>query len=134
MLFFFLGGAQGRVPKFLLTPARGCGPIPLRSLFAWHETMESVDLLHTVWIGVARDAIGSFLMDLAEHSPCTQDLASWDERLLWVSNDARSWLKRRKLASSLVDEWCSLTSFTHTVFGMARCGVPPVLRLDKARS
>jgi hypothetical protein len=48
--------------------------------FSWYGIM--ADLLHTVWLGIARDAIGSFLMDLIEFDQIHYgELGTYDDRL-----------------------------------------------------
>lgn len=75
--------------------------------------MECVDILHCVWIGVAQDATGSLLMDLAEHCP---DFAceTWDESLQLVTLDAREWCRRHKFPPSTVDDFSSFVGFGST--------------------
>lgn len=65
--------------------------------------MEGPDLLHMVWTGTARDAIGSLIMEMAEFAPLSQH-ETWDERLQAVAVDAREWCRRHKLAPSLIDD------------------------------
>ncbi|CAJ1430989.1 unnamed protein product [Effrenium voratum] len=70
--------------------------------------MECADLLHCLWLGTGRDAIGSFLLELAEHCPTCARLPTWDDRLHSLTLDAREWAREHSLPPSVVDEWSLL--------------------------
>ena len=77
--------------------------------------MEMPDILRSLWIGAARDAIGAFMLDLCEHDLAYQDYETWDERLQALTLDARDWCRGHKFAPSLVDDFSSLSiSFVKT--------------------
>ncbi|CAK9057732.1 unnamed protein product, partial [Durusdinium trenchii] len=83
-----------------------CGQnIPLRRLCGWDQSMEVPDLLHTVWTGVAKDAVGSLMMDLAEFGPAFIQFETWDERLQAVTLSARDWCRQHRLTPSLIDDF-----------------------------
>ena len=102
--WFLLGVFQTRISK-----KKGCGSIPLRQLFGWNADMELPDLLHSLWIGCARDAIGSLLMDMAEFIGSFQHHDTWDERLQALTLDARQWCRQHKFPPSLVDDFSFLS-------------------------
>lgn len=63
--------------------------------------MEWADILHVLWIGVARDVSGSVLMEVCERSA---DLgASWDVRLLALHARACGWCKENKIRPSTLE-------------------------------
>ena len=69
--------------------------------------MEVPDLLHTVWLGVAKDAIGSLLLDICEFGANFQSFDTWDEHLQAVTISAREWCRQRQLAPSMIDDFSS---------------------------
>ncbi|CAJ1351421.1 unnamed protein product [Effrenium voratum] len=75
------------------------------NLSGWRPSMECADLLHCLWLGTGRDAIGSFLLELAEHCPTCARLPTWDDRLHSLTLDAREWAREHSLPPSVVDEW-----------------------------
>ena len=80
--------------------------------------MEVPDILHTVWIGVAKDAVGSLLMDFCDFGQSLQFFGTWDERLQAVTISAREWCRKRHLAPSVPSQ--ALT-FEHTIAPAAVC-------------
>lgn len=74
--------------------------------------MEVPDLLHTVWTGVAKDAVGSLMMDLAEFGPAFIQFETWDERLQAVTLSARDWCRQHRLTPSLIDDFSSFPRIT----------------------
>ena len=86
--------------------------------------MEVPDILHSVWIGAARDAIGSLMMDLAEFSPDLQ-FETWDERLQALTLDAREWCRQHKFAPSLVEDFSSSSSCLNFLFCISILQKPP---------
>ena len=80
------------------------GSIALRQVRGWHPASEWSDLLHTFYLGIARDAVTSLIMDLAEHfGPCRQ-YSTWDEKLQVVLEDFQEWAVRNGIRASTVDE------------------------------
>ena len=70
-----------------------------------HRRWECPDLLHSLWLGIGRDASGSLICDLAEFAPWVAHLETWDDRLQWLAVDAREWCRRNKLSPSSIDDW-----------------------------
>ena len=68
----------------------------------WNPSTETADLLHALWLGVGRDAIGSLLMDFAEHMG--QHMETWNERLALVLADFQGWCVSRGARPSTIDE------------------------------
>ena len=79
------------------------GSIALLGLPGFCPTMVWPDLLHTVWLGTGRDAVGSLLMELAEFDPRLQEHHTWDERLRAILEWFRVWCAANHVESSLDD-------------------------------
>ena len=71
--------------------------------------MEASDTLHNVWIGCAKDAAGSLLMDVAEFHEKFSAAESWDEALAMVCSELHQYCKDCRLDASAVDK-LSLTT------------------------
>ncbi|CAE7238466.1 unnamed protein product, partial [Symbiodinium necroappetens] len=76
----------------------------LRKLSGWNCDMECADLLHTVWVGCAKDLVGSVLLDVVQYDPRLANSDSWDSGLAALLSLFHSWCETRKLDKSLVEE------------------------------
>ena len=81
-----------------------CQHSRLRKLSGWNCDMECADLLHTVWIGCAKDLVGSVLLDVVQYDPRLASAESWDAGLAALLSLFHSWCETRKLDKSLVEE------------------------------
>lgn len=79
----------------------------LKSLVGWSPHSEFADILHVVWCGVARDATGSLLMDLAEHAVPNVG-TSWDEKLAYLHSQCVKWCRDHRIRPSTVEEFSYL--------------------------
>ena len=80
----------------------------LWSLAGWHSSMEYDDILHTVWLGTGRDAVGSLLLEAVEHHESFLEVGDhWNERLEKIVM-ARSWCRQRHLGPSSLEELSGL--------------------------
>ena len=73
--------------------------------------METADILHVLWCGVARDLSGSVLLDAAEW--CDHPAlvgAGWDERLRFLHNLAVNWCANNKIRPSTLEDFSGLIS------------------------
>ena len=81
------------------------GPrIPLLQVRGWDPTCEKADLLHAFFLGTARDAVGSLLMDMAEFWEACSELPTWNERLAFICADFQAWASANGVRPSTVDE------------------------------
>ena len=81
----------------------------LWSLAGWHSSMEYVDILHTVWLGTGRDAVGSLLLEAVELHECFSQVGeNWNERLEKIVVVARSWCRQHHLDPSSLEELSGL--------------------------
>ena len=78
--------------------------MPIHNLIGYHVSAEYCDLLHALWLGTARDAVGSHLMVLAKHMPGATQLELWDMRLQFVHEDFKAWAKDHGIRPSTIDE------------------------------
>lgn len=69
--------------------------------------MEWADVLHVVWCGVARDAVGSLLMDVAEFGVAHHHGESWDQRLQYLHSHCVQWCVAHRIRPSTVEEFSS---------------------------
>ena len=89
------------------------GEIPLLRVAGWDPSCESADLLHCFWLGTARDATGSLLMDLAENHPGATHLTTWDARLEVILCEFHAWCRQHSVRPSTIEElsrWASTMS------------------------
>ncbi|CAE7495590.1 unnamed protein product, partial [Symbiodinium natans] len=75
----------------------------LHTVDGWSAMGEMADLLHSLWTGTARDAVGSLLMELARYHPQATAYATWDERLSLVYEEFTDFCRRHGLRPSSVD-------------------------------
>ncbi|CAE7831362.1 Cpr [Symbiodinium necroappetens] len=89
----------------LLAQDSRVGPdIALHSVKGWSPLGEMADLLHAVWIGTARDAVGSLLLDLAEFHPQCQSMTTWDERLKLLHAEILTFCCENGIRQSTIEE------------------------------
>ena len=89
----------------------------LRTVDGWSPMGECADLLHAVWIGTAKDAVGSLLFDLAEWHPEAQSLDTWDERLKLLHAELLDFCVENKIRTSTVEE----LSYSLDIAGLFCC-------------
>ena len=83
-------------------------PYPrLKSLVGWSPHSEFADILHVVWCGIARDATGSLLMDLAEFGVPNIG-TSWDEKLAYLHGECVKWCRDNRIRPSTVEQFSYL--------------------------
>ena len=66
--------------------------------------MEASDTLHNLWLGCAKDALGSVFLDVAEFHEAFSEATSWDEALSQVLGALHDWCRQVGLECSAVDE------------------------------
>ncbi|CAE7273658.1 unnamed protein product, partial [Symbiodinium sp. CCMP2456] len=76
----------------------------LRQLPSWHMDMEAADVLHTVWLGCARDSIASVLMDIVSFDPRFSGEATYDNSLASLLTMFHDWCREKKIDGSAIDE------------------------------
>ena len=77
--------------------------MPILNLIGYHVSAEYCDLLHCLWLGTARDAVGSHVMLLAENMPGARQLELWDMRLSFIYEDFAAWCRQHKIRPSTID-------------------------------
>ncbi|CAE7245702.1 unnamed protein product [Symbiodinium sp. CCMP2592] len=77
--------------------------LPLRSIPGYHADMEQADTLHNLWLGPAKDTLGSVLMDIVEFHPEFRDLP-WEEGLQALCSRMHDWFSENNLDRSCIDE------------------------------
>ena len=97
-----------------------CLPLLARmhGLPGWVPDMEAADVLHTVWLGTARDACGSLILNVCDKHALFQEMETYDDRLHALWCHALRWCAARKIDSSCLEELSSLTArktFCHVV-------------------
>ena len=81
------------------------GPgIALLRVRGWDPACEQADLLHAFFLGTGRDAIGSLLLELAEHWQDCAHLETWNQRLAFILSDFQKWASANGIRPSTVDE------------------------------
>ena len=85
-----------------------------RNLQGWHMDMESADLLHVLWLGAARDSIGSVLMEIVTWDPRFQQSGSYDVALAQVLTLVHDFCDTHGIDKSTIDE----LSFSMQTFGI----------------
>ena len=78
-------------------------------LTGWNGHMEWADILHVLWIGVARDVTGTLLMEVAEFA--SFESTSYDGRLWDLHGQCVSWCRSHGIRPSTVEEWRALADF-----------------------
>ena len=66
--------------------------------------MEAADTLHNLWLGCAKDALGSVFMDIAEFHPAFFGATAWDEALSQLLATLHVWCRQVGLECSAIDE------------------------------
>ena len=70
----------------------------------WSPDMEGADAMHCLWLGSAKDTVGSALMMIAEHDPRCSDADSWDGALALLLGHMQDFLAARSLDRCTIDE------------------------------
>ena len=78
--------------------------------------MEWADILHCLWLGVGRDAVGSHLMILARLDPALQEYTTYDERLRALHCQFRTWCCQHSIRPSTVEGFSIWTCVRLMVF------------------
>ncbi|CAE7581449.1 unnamed protein product, partial [Symbiodinium necroappetens] len=78
--------------------------LPLRSLDAWSMDMEAADLLHVLWLGAARDSIGSVIMEIVTFDPRFQQSETFDGALAQVLTMVHDFCEAHGIDKSTIDE------------------------------
>ena len=86
--------------------------------------MEWADILHVLWIGVARDVTGTLLMEVAEFA--SFESTSYDGRLWDLHGQCVSWCRSHGIRPSTVEEWRALADFFFFFFGALQKGAQQV--------
>ncbi|CAE7428498.1 unnamed protein product, partial [Symbiodinium sp. KB8] len=76
----------------------------LRSLDAWSMDMEAADLLHVLWLGAARDSIGSVIMEIVTFDPRFQQSETFDGALAQVLTMVHDFCEAHAIDKSTIDE------------------------------
>ena len=93
-------------------------------LTGWNGHTEWADILHVLWIGVARDVTGTLLMEVAE---CASfESTSYDGRLWDLHGQCVSWCRSHGIRPSTVEEWRALADFFFFFFGALQKGAQQV--------
>ena len=79
--------------------------VRLKELKGWRPEMEWADLLHVLWIGVARDLTGTLLMEVAEFHGSDP---TYNGRLKALHSACQRWCTQHSIRPSTVEEWSSL--------------------------
>ena len=97
-----------------VTPCMGVAVCPFSSKFltwlrlrrvpGWSPDMEGADAMHCLWLGSAKDTVGSALMMIAEHDPRCIDADSWDGALALLLGYMQDFLVSRGLDRCTIDE------------------------------
>ena len=66
--------------------------------------METADLLHVLWLGAARDSIGSVLMEIVDWGPRFQQSGSYDVALAQVLTLVHDFCDNHGIDKSTIDE------------------------------
>lgn len=74
---------------------------PLSEVRGWHPSSLFPDLLHCLWLGIARDVVASALIDLIIHCPLYRECDQWDARLHDVWVEFLAWAKVAKLSHTV---------------------------------
>ncbi|CAE7940295.1 unnamed protein product [Symbiodinium necroappetens] len=77
--------------------------LPLRSLPGYHADMEQADTLHNLWLGPAKDTLGSLFLDVVQFHPQFTGL-SWEDGLQALCLRLHDWLSEASLDRSCIDE------------------------------
>ena len=88
-------------------------------LRGWNGHMEWADILHVLWIGVARDITGTLLLEVAEYGRF--ESSSFDGRLRELHEQCVIWCTAHRIRPSTVEAW-SVSAVSHR-FLMVRTGL-----------
>ena len=83
----------------------------LRTVRGFSPLCECADLLHALWLGTARDCVGSIIMDVVEKWPALQHLPTWDERLEALTGDVHRWCVQQGIRPSTIEPLSILVCF-----------------------
>ena len=79
--------------------------LPLRRLIpGYHADMEQSDVLRNLWLGSAKDAVGSILCDIVQYHPELAECTSWEDGLNAVCALFHDFCFRHNLDKSAIDE------------------------------
>ena len=78
--------------------------IALHGLLGWDVSCEYADYLHAVWLGVARDLVGSALLDLVEEDPSYENGITYDQRLALLHSEIQLWCRANHIRPSTVED------------------------------
>ena len=81
--------------------------IALHRLRGWDVSCEYADYLHAVWLGVARDLVGSVLLDLVEQDPSYENGITYDQRLALLHSEIQIWCRENHIRPSTVEDLSS---------------------------
>ena len=96
--------------------------LPFRRLQGWSAGCEYPDMLHCVWLGVARDLIGSMCLDLIEYDASYELGATYDDRLQLLLTEIQTWCRAHGIRPSTLDD---LSRSIMTYFNSAHGGSQP---------
>ena len=85
--------------------------LPFRKLPNWVPEMEQSDLLHNLWLGAARDAVGSMLMEVVQRHEMFVETSSFNEALAVLCACIPDWCSKNNVERSVIDE-LSLTKLS----------------------
>ena len=71
-----LSDSAGWLSSVLEEPRNPANLPPLSKAAGWSFFCYFMDLLHTIWLGIGRDAVGSFIVDILECSSSSETLAT----------------------------------------------------------
>ena len=75
--------------------------------------MEAADLLHVLWLGAARDSIGSVIMEIVTFDPRFQQSETFDGALAQVLTMVHDFCEAHAIDKSTIDE----LSFSMQIWG-----------------
>ena len=66
--------------------------------------MEQFDLLHVVWLGIARELVASVMLDMVEFGVPEIRADTWDAGLSTLHLKLAEWCRQRGIRQSTVEE------------------------------
>ena len=90
----------------------------LRTVRGFTPLCECADLLHALWLGTARDCVGSIIMDFVEKWLALQHLPTWDERLEALTGDVHRWCVQQGIRPSTIETLSILVCFLMRSIGI----------------
>ena len=85
--------------------------LPFRKLPNWVPEMEQSDLLRNLWLGAARDAVGSMLMEVVQRHEMFVETSSLNEAPAVLCTCLHDWCSKNNVERSVIDE-LSLTKLS----------------------